>query len=419
MINLNTLIASSVKQNHPVMRAMRSRVGEFQSALSMNLTAVSMIPEARQSIDDELERRFQRGTMDIRTDYEEIIIGGGPHAAIYAAVRVLTGHPRPLIVERNRIGGVFACSRTPSFYLNSRNRAGEGGLPSENAALNYLPGFPLQLSQVSSLEFQTNADMAWVTRLAIALYADVLPVEYKYCRDNFIRTFDDKDIYWAKRVVDARGLGNPLVTQGPSIFTFTDFMAKMDTVFPMRGMKNVAVYGNGDSAKCVVEALLGAGPALYSHIPALDNIEQVDLYGRGLPDNCEAWRDRIRGRYQAIGSYLKPLDNGKRPLRVFDTRAAITPGYQQTKVNGRSYDTVISASGWNTPANELISVIDSGVKTDSRYYSDDTSKVLIGPAARIPFDQFEENNGLVSRDENSVALFRLAPRTAAAAARLS
>ena len=57
----------------------------------------------------------------------------------------------------------------PTFYLNSRNRPGNGGLAGDQgASLNYLPGAPIQAANVSMTEFQTNTDMAFVIRLALA-----------------------------------------------------------------------------------------------------------------------------------------------------------------------------------------------------------------------------------------------------------
>jgi hypothetical protein len=71
----------------------------------------------------------------------EVIIGAGFHAAVYAATRVLSGFPKPLVVERgHRAGGTFAMTDRPTFYLNSRNRPGGGGLAGDQGtSLNYLP----------------------------------------------------------------------------------------------------------------------------------------------------------------------------------------------------------------------------------------------------------------------------------------
>jgi hypothetical protein len=95
---------------------------------------------------------------------------------VYAAVRVLCGYPKPLVLERDeRAGGTFAMTARPTFYLNSRNRGGGAGLAGDQkSSLNYLPGAPIQAANVSMMEYQTNTDMAFVIRLALAQFADVV-----------------------------------------------------------------------------------------------------------------------------------------------------------------------------------------------------------------------------------------------------
>src|SRR5207248_8155169 len=105
----------------------------------------------------------------------EVVIGGGFHAAVYAATRVLSGYPKPLVLERNRrVGGTFAMTSRPTFYLNSRNRPGTAGLAGDQgASLNYLPGAPIPAANASIAEYQTNTDLAFAIRLVLAQFADV------------------------------------------------------------------------------------------------------------------------------------------------------------------------------------------------------------------------------------------------------
>src|SRR5438270_12703532 len=106
----------------------------------------------------------------------EVFIGSGFHAAVYAATRVLSGYPKPLVLERNqRAGGTFAMTARPTFYLNSRNRPGNAGLAGDQGtSLNYLPGAPIQAAFVSTT-YQTETDIALVIRLALAQFVDVVP----------------------------------------------------------------------------------------------------------------------------------------------------------------------------------------------------------------------------------------------------
>src|SRR5262249_3080466 len=154
------------------------------------------------------------------------------HAAVYAAIRVLCGYPRPLVLERDaRAGGAFAMTTRPTFYLNSRNRAGSAGLAGDQgASLNYLPGAPIQAANVSMAEYQTNTDMAFVIRLALAQFADVVTNAnvLSVSRDGAGVEIEiaDRDPLPAGRVIDARGLGDPNdqdVANATTILTFGQF----------------------------------------------------------------------------------------------------------------------------------------------------------------------------------------------------
>ncbi len=148
------------------MRAMMERESEFPSPLVASLTGIALDPNGREFADQALDTHWsdepsQQEVLDTSRDDREVIIGSGFHAAVYAATRVLCGFPKPLVLERNaRAGGAFAMTARPTFYLNSRNRAGSGGLAGDQgASLNYLPGAPIQAANVSMVEYQTNTDM--------------------------------------------------------------------------------------------------------------------------------------------------------------------------------------------------------------------------------------------------------------------
>jgi hypothetical protein len=429
----STIDAAMGSTTRAAMTALRRRRREFTDDLSMQLTAIEMVPEASRAFDEGLERMWSKPKTDL--DYDEVIIGGGLHAAIYASSRVASGRRKPLVIERARIGGVFALSRRPSFYLNSRNRPGAAGVPSENRALNYVPGAPIQMANLSSCEFQSNADMAFVVRCAIAKHADVrlgsavTAVRYTYDigyaspRPLAIELEDGTQVF-AGRVIDARGLGDartPLVSE--RVLSFADFMRRMDNPFPLEGMGRVAVIGGGDSGKVTIEALLGIGPSTGMSVPALDWIDQVDWYARGLAATCEGWRNQERGRYQAIGSFLRPVDNGRRRLRIFNETGNVQPGFEMTYVNSRPYDHVITATGWSRP-------VLSGGPYDEGYSNlygfapglarqlADAEVYQVGPAADLDFDEYELEMSTARVPQNRVALFRLGARTAALASRL-
>jgi len=436
MFDLESTIDEAMGNTRGAMTALRRRRREFTDDLSMQLTAIEMVPEARRAFDEGLERMWsKRPTRKSGLDYDEVIIGGGLHAAIYASCRAASGRRKPLVIERARIGGVFALSRQPSFHLNSRNRPGAAGLPSENRALNYVPGAPIQMANLSSSEFQSNADMAFVIRCAIARHADVRlgsavtavnytsDTDYASPRPLAIELEDGTPVF-AGRVIDARGLGDARTPfTSDRVLSFADFMRRMDNPFPLQGMGRVAVIGGGDSGKVAIEALLGIGPSTGMSVPALDWIEQVDWYGRGLADTCEGWRNKERGRYQAIGSFLRPVDNGTRRLRIFNQTGSVQPGFEMIYVNSRPYDHVITATGWSLPVLPG-GPYDAGFSNPYGFAPQlarelaDAEVYQVGPAADLEFDEFELETSAARLPQNRVALFRLGGRTAALASRL-
>lgn len=438
MLDMTTLVEATASDYSPaVMSTLRKRRSDFASAMQMQLMAIAVNPQARGMLEDTLDRAWRRQVKAALPGPEgvpEIIIGGGLHAAIYAAARAAKGYVKPLVLERSdRVGGIFAISRTPSFMLNSRNRPGEyAGLPSENAALNVVPGAPVQVAHMSSGEFSTNADLAFVIRTTLAMYADVrtnADVQSFQVGTGGISRYrfkvilqDGRETY-TDRVLDARGLGEPIRQVPPSerVRTLTEHLATMDQPFPLRGIKRVAVVGGGDSARVAAESLLGVGPTGHMSVPALDWVEQVDLYGNNLPTTCDAWRASERGRYQALGSFLRPLDNGVSRLRVFAQAGSVAEGLGGAYVNSRFYDLVITATGW---IRRPLAGLERSRDFDEAYGSapsmalqyEGEEAFAIGPAADLPFDIFEGLADYSNNAANRVALFRLGSRTASFAA---
>lgn len=458
-------IARSARTNGGI-KAMQERRAEFASGPEMILAGIAMLPESRAMLNRRLdeawaayrEAYFQyRGDGYNRDIVPEVIIGAGVHAAAYCSARVAAGYPKPLVLERStRVGGAFAVSEAPSFYLNSRNRPGLPGLPNRGQALNVILGAPVQMAALSGLQFQPNTDMSYVVRCALAENARVLVnAEVTGCESTGNGTFSiylaSGEAFKARRVIDARGLGDSNaagVADGKRIMTFQQFAARMDTAFPLRGMRRIAVLGAGDSAFCTVEAAMGSGPDGSRIVTALDYVESVDLYGPGLPRDCDSWRKTQRGRYQDIAGYLptpvrdvRPTDtfdnrgnrvyaatSSGKPARVnvFDRRAACTPTTGAVIVGTNTYDMAVLATG-NTlkdipgaPSRmSQFRPADSDdaepIATRDRY---DTEYYRVGPAAELPFSSAEERTGIAVIAANRVAMFRLTPRTAALATTL-
>jgi hypothetical protein len=422
------------------MRAMMQRACEFASPLAAKLTGIALDPSGRavadQVLDDywsaEPRQRYALDTTTSSSSDREVIIGSGFHAAVYAAVRVLSGYPRPLVLERNdRAGGTFAMTTRPTFHLNSRNRPGRGGLAGDQrASLNYLPGAPIQAANVSMAEYQTNTDMALVIRLALAQFADVVTnakvLSVAGDGTGVQIDIEDRTPLRAGRIIDARGLGDPAdqdLANGTTILTFPQFMKRMAGMWPLRGVGRVAVVGGGDSAKCAVESFLGIAPQPFMAAAALDRVDRIDWYSGELPSTCDEWQQDIRGRYQALGRYLRPDRLGARRLDVVGRRARPVALPGMALIDGRSYDLVVLCTGnrettidgldWGSFGEYAIA--DTDVVAREHY---DLPAFRVGPHARLPFTPQERADGIADIAANAVSMFRTASKTAALAATL-
>ncbi|MGN9912701.1 hypothetical protein ACTMTJ_34720 [Phytohabitans sp. LJ34] len=415
------------------LRAMTERESEFPNPLQAKLTGIALDPYGRDIADQALDAYWsdeprQTDTLSSSSIAREVIIGSGFHAAVYAATRVLSGYPKPLVLERNeRVGGTFAMTARPTFFLNSRNRAGAAGLAGDQgAALNFLPGGLIQAANVSMVEYQPNTDMAFVIRVALAQFADVLTNAnvLAVSRDGSGAQIEiaDRSPLFAGRIIDARGVGDPAdqnIANGTTILTFPQFMQRMARLWPLRGMRRVAVVGGGDAGKCAVESFLGIAPQPPMAAAALDSVDRIDWYAEDLPTTCERWQQTIRGRYQGIGRYLKP----GRLLTVVNRRAfpIALPG--AVLIDGRSYDLVVLCTG---NRETTMPGLDQGAFDDyetadenvvaSQHYS--LPAFRVGPHARLPFTDQEAATGIAAIPENAVAMFRTATKTAALAATL-
>lgn len=406
---------------------MLSRRREFPSDQAAILAGLAMDPASRDAFNTMLDEYHEQRSLPNSAD--ELVIGGGWHAAVWCAVRVAMGFPPPYVISNERLGGSFGWTKKPSFFTNSRNRPGEIDLPGEQGGLNVIPGAMIQPSMIGNSEYLTDSDFAFTVRMALAQFSRPVKGEVQNMeigrrnrrnrRDArvFIRSADVQRTFTVRRVIDARGLVQRESPTSDRIINFKEWMIRQDDNFPLRGLKKVAVLGSGDSGKCTIESLVGQSPGQHYSTAMLDYVEKIDWYGPGVATTCETFQTAERSRYRKIGPLI-----GNR-ITPFRTTATVEKGYGCGYVNGRPYDLVILCLGarpaqayigcdyFMTGDTKLGLVSDFGPALEQPYY-------MVGPAAGLAYSDRETTFKYAIRPENRDAIFRLAPRTATLASML-
>lgn len=421
-------------------KAMTERQREtkgFTSDIAAYLAGIYMNSDARDIFNTAIDNFFRyagRDAIDLwkRDGGHEVIIGGGYHAAVYCAVRRSMGKPRPLVIESSpTVGGVFGMTKGPAFFLNSRNRPGPGDVPGGGRGLNTIPGSPIQPADLSASEYQRNSDLAFAIKMTLLMNARVITlaeiVNTIGLPENKVK-LDGLDTIQPRRLIDARGLGRENTNRGKRILSYSQFMERMDTKFPMEGMGRVAVIGGGDSGKTVVEALLGMGPSQQWSVASLDSVDQVYWYDVDfIPRTCEEWRRTSRSRYMGIGSFM-PRSEQLVQSKIMPVAASVSlsEGYNCAYVSGRPFDYAIACTGYCNRASILAYGVSdfTYLTTPDRtrvarlYKVGDREQAYIGAGARLVYQEAELQLPYANIPENQVAMFRLGPKTAMAAAML-
>lgn len=402
------------------------------------MAGLAMDKVGRPLFEDALDS-YARAYEVLPAEWPEVIVGGGAHAAIWAATKNRGGFPngaKPLVLERfERFGGAFAVTQRPSFFLNSRNRPGPLGAVGTRDALNVIPGALMQPSDMSGSEYQSSADLGLVVRCTLALNAVIRKAEVQEIarQGDRLVVITDRGTVRANRVVLATGLGRSLKFTGSlfdkeRVLSFGMFMKRFDTsMFPLRGLGRVAVVGGGDSGRTVVEALAGYGPYLGGSVASLDYVPRIDWYGVGVDMTKERWIECNRTRYKPLAALFPNQAGTVQNARVtgLNTARGLFRTPYGVQIDGRSYDTAILCMGSRRTLNGRRMAIDeslvlSGYRAGSvddepekgallGLVSDDKEFVVIGPAADLPFETVADAEPRI--EANKVALFRLAPRT--------
>lgn len=356
----------------------------------------------------------------------EVIVGGGVHAAVYAATRVATGHPKPVVLEKeSTTGGIFA--RLTNFKMNSANSAGVASVAagptrlmplSESDDLNYLPNSPFQVRGMSGMvEYPYSADMAKAVQKTLDAFAEVYTnAQITFTRSGLCSTADHSYSFGvAKRIIFAGGLAVPdSLPKGAAIMSGYDFLRR-----PVRELatKKIALVGGGDTAAQIAEYMLGQGIIAPTTPPA-----QIHWYGgASMPLSKKQWMTGYHARFAPVGRHLpqgKISTTGV--LLPYPVLGEVIPTGNTAMVNGQIYDLVVMATGFvparcPAVASDIFTVGNMFVAR----YSEDTSgqpKVYrIGTAAALNTSYRPYQSRFSAASE---AIYNLAPRTAALAASL-
>lgn len=422
-------VAADPALNEGVVATM-DRVKDFRDPVAALLAGVVINPVSRRRFDDHMDEKWAKDSRAYLLG-GEVVVGAGLHAAIYCAVRFLSSGRKTLVLEKSdRVGGAFAVSRNPAFYLNSRNRPGPLSIPGEMGSLNFMPGAMLQPSELGGSEYQTNDALAIVIRMTLVMCANVRTgvavTDSEVVKDGVNVALDDGTAFKAVRLVWATGLGKPadptgglIEDRGGRFLTFDEFMSRMDSPYPLRGMDRVAVVGGGDGARTVIEALTGQGPSRGYSVAALDWPKKIDWYGAPWL-NCVDWLASSRSRYKPIAALLPdPRVPAKvarvNPLPVASSYAA---GYDCAYVGQQPYDYVIVACGSDpgrgVPYDATEPFSSAGRNIGRAQRGKDKKEYIVGPASMLEVGT-SEREILRGISENSTSIFRYAPRTAALA----
>jgi hypothetical protein len=273
---------------------------------------------------------------------KEVVIGSGPHSAIYAINRqmVLPDDPSLTLERANVIGGQFAQMGGELFALNSRTRPerrGENYLPGTGNSLNTFTAFATtQPGDTGGEAYQKQSVLGDHARLNLFLSGEpVVGAEVRRVRqlpysDRYVVEFVDTSTskileVETDRIIFTTGVGEEQTRLNENdrttkeildaertkfeegkdalVLSFSQAASRLadpENPFPLKDFRRIILSGEGDGGKVLAGVLLGYEGQLAMTATQLDSVEEIIWLGQSYPTK-EAFIENCRARYHQIG----------------------------------------------------------------------------------------------------------------------
>lgn len=326
----------------------------------------------------------------------KLVVGSGPQSQIFVSA-LLDAQPDSakdisVIDKATSVGGTFRSDEAMNFRLNSRTRrqTNEPPVPGTTSNLNtlvpgvvtvpdivtetYAPadalGRAIRINHaLNNSNFGLGLEVVSITPDPIQESGSGLPgnvtvvVRNKDSETYTIRTdvlvattgngeqrldrFDDETKELVKQSHEAfkNGANTPVVIYG-------DLYERLDRErFPLKGVKKVAIIGDGDSARTAVGTLLGYEPRPDGSVIQIDTVEEITWFGQ----KAETDRDFItnnRFRYAQVALEFERDTNSGRANRITPRNRTVNTiaineedGKPRVANDTTAFDLVVVATG--------------------------------------------------------------------------
>lgn len=357
-----------------------------------------------------------------------VVVGSGPSASVFiSARREAKPDEAVLAVDEGRhLGGQFAMAERPLFRLNSRNRPtradAKDPLPGDKGNLNDLSPGVIEVSDLDSTIYPTQNVLGTASALNTYLNSSLVAAETKIIgvqpNRDAIRTGRYLLVMerggkitevTTDRLVVGSGLGREkyafndsdttaLIEQEraadkPRVLTYDDFLkAAGDRTrqFPLADYKDkrVAVIGDGDSAKTVIETLLGLQVQAGDSVAQADQVDKIVWVGQSATDK-EDLCNQLRARYGLI-ALNAPRDNSS-----FESRIEIVPPKARSISESDGKLKITAEAGGDTNADMVIL---------AKGYESEIDTVLRGVAKPTGIDGRDINGNPTAQQQLAKAL---------------